>query len=176
MQFSVGDKVVHPHRGPGRIVDEENTSFLNERKRYFVIELSMQDITMHIPAGRMTELDVRPAMHQAKIDRVLDILRSKPRRLPQDYKERQERVWEKIRAHRPIPTAEAVRDLTWRGESAHLTKRDSELLQQGQDFLAAEVALVSDSELSEASERIAAALQIAMAGMVERERHQQQPA
>ena len=36
--------------------------------------------------------------------------------------------------------AEAVRDLTWRGKQANLTKKDSEMLQRGQDFLAAELA------------------------------------
>ena len=42
MKFSVGDKVVHPHRGPGRIVDVERKEFVKEEKRYYVIETAIQ--------------------------------------------------------------------------------------------------------------------------------------
>jgi CarD family transcriptional regulator len=173
MQFSIGDKIVHPHRGPGRIVDVERREFLGGAKRYYSIEIPAYGLTVHVPVGKAAELGMRPVMRRAKIARVLEILRSEPHRLPKDYKERQETVWEKIKTGRPIATAEAIRDLTWRKEHAHLTKKDSELLQRGQDFLAAEMALASDSEVSEANERIESALAIAMAAMIEME--QQQP-
>jgi CarD family transcriptional regulator len=131
-------------------------------------------MTVHVPVRKAVELGMRPAMPQAKIAGVLDTLRSKPNRLSQDYKERQENLWEKIKTCRPIPTAEAVRDLTWRKQRAHLTKKDSELLQRGQDFLAAEMALVLDTDVSEANGRIASALDAGMVNMAESERRQQQ--
>ena len=163
MQFSIGDKVVHPHRGPGRIVDVERIEFIEEEKRYYVVEFPAHEMTVHIPVRKSTELGMRPAMTRAKVALVLDTLRSKPHRLPKDYRERQESVSEKITARRPIVTAEAVRDLTWHKERAHLTKKDSELLQRGQDLLATEMALASDSEVSEANERIESILTMAMA-------------
>lgn len=174
MQFSIGDKIVHPHRGPGRIVDVERRDFMEGVKRYYVIEIPAYGMTVHVPVRKASELGVRPAMSRAKVARVLDTLRSEPRRLSKDYKERQEVVWEKIRTGRPIATAEAVRDLTWRSRHANLTKKDSELLKRGQDFLAAEMALVADTDVSEANKNIESALDIAMVTMVERE-HRQQP-
>jgi CarD family transcriptional regulator len=164
MQFSIGDKIVHPYRGPGRVVDVERKEFMEEEKRYYVIEYPAFHMTMHVPVRKSAELGMRPAMSQAKIARVLETLRRKPHRLPEDYKKRQENVSEKINAGRPIITAEAVRDLTWHRQRAHLTKKDSELLQRGQDFLAAEMALVSDSDVSEANERIESVLAAALAG------------
>jgi CarD family transcriptional regulator len=174
MQFQVGDKVVHPHRGPGRVVDIAQRAFLEETKRYYVIETLDYGMTVHVPVRRVDELGVRLAMPQASISRVLDTLRSRPRRLPQDHKERQASVWEKIRTARPIPMAEVVRDLSWHRHSAHLTKKDEELLKQGQDFLTAEVALVSDTKVSEAGERIQSILDAAMIAMAERKAREQQ--
>lgn len=174
MEFSVGDKVVHPHHGPGQITGVEHRELLDGKKRYYVIEIPATELTVRVPRRKVDHVGVRPAMSRAKVARVLDTLRGKPGRLPQDYKERQESVWEKIRTSRPIPTAEAVRDLTWRSRNSHLTKKDSELLRRGQDFLAAEMALVSDSEVSEASARIESALAMAMAARMEREQRQQQ--
>jgi CarD family transcriptional regulator len=173
MQFSIGDKVVHPHRGPGRVVDVERKEFIEEEKRYYVVEFPAFGMTVHIPVRKSTKLGMRPAMSRAKVARVLDTLRSKPHRLPEDYRERQESVSERITARRPILTAEAVRDLTWHKQRRHLTKKDSELLQRGQDFLAAEMALVSDSDVSEANERIESILAAALAGW---ERQQSVPA
>jgi RNA polymerase-interacting CarD/CdnL/TRCF family regulator len=42
MQYSVGDKVVHPHHGPGRIARVEQRELLDGIKRYYVIEIQDQ--------------------------------------------------------------------------------------------------------------------------------------
>jgi CarD family transcriptional regulator len=173
MQFSIGDKIVHPHRGPGRIVDVEQKDFLEGAKRYYVIKIPVYGMTVHVPVRKAAELGMRLAMSRAKVARVLDTLRSQPHRLSKDYKERQKDVWEKMKTGRPIATAEAVRDLTWRSRQAHLTKKDSELLQRGQDFLAAEMALVLDTDVPEANKNISSALDVAMVAMMEREERQQ---
>ena len=58
--------------------------------------------------------------------------------------------------------AEVVRDLTWRGEGARLTKSDSDFLRQGLELLAAEMALVSGSNLSDSSKLITSTLATAV--------------
>lgn len=154
MQFTVGDKVVHPHHGPGRITAIERKQFLGEAKRYYVIEIPTQDLTVYVPRRQVDNIGIRPAMSQARLARVMATLRSRPATLPEDYKERQEKVWEKLKTSQPIPVAEVVRDLAWRERHAHLTKKDAEYLQRAQEFLAAEMALLSGSEISEASKTI----------------------
>ena len=140
MQFSVGDKVVHPHHGPGRITGIERREFLDGKKLYYEIEIPIQELSVYLPRQAMKEIGVRPAMSRARLPRVLDRLRSRPRRLPQDYKQRQEEVWERLRTGRVMQVAEVVRDLTWHEKRDHLTKRDMDLLTQGKTRLAAEMA------------------------------------
>jgi CarD family transcriptional regulator len=154
MQFRIGDKVVHPHHGPGQITAIERKQFLDEAKRYYVIEIPTQALTVYVPRRQVDSIGIRPAMSQARLARVMDTLRSKPGSLPEDYKERQEGVWEKLRTSLPIQVAEVVRDLTWRRRHGHLTKKDSEYLEQGQEMLAAEMALLADSEISDARKKI----------------------
>lgn len=154
---------MHPHRGPGRIIDVERQEFLDVAKRYYVIDMPDRALTVRIPVRKVDEVGLRPAMTREKLDLVLDILHGRPRGLPADHKERQESVRERIQAARPIPMAEAVRDLTWHGRSAHLTKTDADLLKVVQEFLAAEMALTSDTNLSEANETI----ELALAGTVD---------
>jgi len=158
MQFSVGDKVVHPHHGPGRIAGVERRGLMDGTKRYYVIEIPRQGLTVRLPIGRADEVGVRPAMSQSRLPRLLSKLRSRPRPLPKDYKERQELVCANLKTGRVMPLARVVRDLTWHRERAHLTRTDSTYLKQGCDLLAAEMALVSGDDVSDASRLIEATM------------------
>jgi CarD family transcriptional regulator len=166
MQFSVGDKVVHPRHGPGSIAGIESRELLDGTKRYYVIEMPGQGLTVYMPVRRADEGGMRLAMSQSRLPWVLSMLRSRPRPLPEDYKERQEQICAQLKTGGVMQLARVVRDLTWHRERAHLTKRDSDYLKQGSDLLAAEMALVSGDAVSDASKLIAATMTAAMASVV----------
>jgi CarD family transcriptional regulator len=163
MQFAVGDKVVHPHHGPGQITGIEHKEFMHGMEYYYVIDIPTQGLTLHIPKHRMQEIGVRPAMLQTQFRHVLEILRSKPDQLPPEYKERQEQILEKLKTGQPSELAEAVRDLAWYQKMSHLTKRDTDYMDRGRKLLAAEMALVADTEIADANETIESALTDALA-------------
>lgn len=162
MQFSVGDKIMHPRYGAGQIMGEEHRELVVGFKHYCVVKILGTGATAYIPIRKMDELGVRPIMSRAKIARVLDALGDEPSSLPQDYKARQEQIQEKIRTCLPMQIAEAVRDLTWHKQSAKLTKVDEDLLNQGRGLLAGEIALATDTELFDAQDAIDATLKAAM--------------
>jgi CarD family transcriptional regulator len=158
MQFSVGDKVVHPQYGPGQIIDVKHRELVEGFEHYYVIELLKNGSTLFIPMRKMKELGVRPVMSQAKLTRVLNILREGPRRLSKDFKVRQARIREKLATARPIKLAEAVRDLTGRRRRDYLTKVDRRLLDEGRELLAAEMAVVNRVDVLYAHQTIDSAL------------------
>ncbi len=158
MEFSVGDKVVHPRHGFGQIIRLESLDLVEGFERYYVIEVPDQGLTLHVPVRKMEELGVRPVMSRAKLSRVLETLRGRPHQLSEGYKQRQDRVRERLETGGPLRIAEVVRDLTWHERRAYLTKADSELLARGRDFLAAEIAVVTNTEIVEAKQTIDTAL------------------
>ncbi|MFN2291949.1 MAG: CarD family transcriptional regulator [Anaerolineae bacterium] len=164
MQFSVGDNVVHPNYGPGRIASVTQWEVKEEARAYYVIEIPGQALTVYVPALKADEVGVRPAMSQSRLEQVMRTLRSKPRRLPDDYKERQEQVNAEIKTGHVLELAKVVRDLTWHRERAHLTKIDADLLKEGWDLLAAEMALVSGVDISDSSRLIGSTVDSAQAG------------
>ena len=163
MQFSVGDKVVHPRHGPGSIAGIESKDLMDGHKRYYVIEIPGQGLTVHVPVGKADEAGVRLAMPQSRFPWVLGMLRGKPHRLPEDFRERQEQILAQLKTGRVMQLAKVVRDLTWHRERAHLTRTDSGHLKQGHDLLAAEMALVSGDDVSDASKLIQSTVSVAMA-------------
>jgi CarD family transcriptional regulator len=158
MEFSVGDKVIHPGLGAGQITGVEERELLETADRYYVIEIPSAGSTVYVPVSRIDDLGLRPAMSRAKLSRVLTALKDTPGELPDDPKERREHVEEKLKPAHPMLIAELVRDLTWLRHVDHLTKKDQDLLSRGRDFLAGEIALVRDSDIAAAEREIDAAL------------------
>jgi CarD family transcriptional regulator len=166
MEFSVGDKVVHLHHGPGRIAGVERRELLDGTKQYYVIEIPDRALIVHVPVHKADEAGVRPAMPQSKLLQVLRTLRGRPRRLPQNYRERQEEIWDRLKTRRVMQLAKVVRDLTWHGQRAPPTRKDSDYLKEGQQLLAAEMALVSGDDISDSTKLIDSTLAAALAGSV----------
>lgn len=163
MQFSVGDKVMYPKIGAGQIMGVDHRELVQGFKHYYVIQIFTTGATAYVPVRKMDELGVRLVMSQAKLAQVLYTLRDVSRVLSKDYRQRQEQIREKLGTGRPIPIAEVVRDLTWRGEHGRLTKKDQDLLAQGRELLATEMAMATDMEIFATQGMIDAALQVARA-------------
>ncbi len=167
MQFSVGDKVVHPRYGPGAITSIDRKELMDGPKNYYVIQMAGSGLTVQIPVGRADEAGLRFAMARSRLPQVLIILQRTPHLLPQDYKQRQARIGDQLRTGRASQLAMAVRDLTWHRKLAHLTKTDTDNLRQGSDLLAAEMALVSGDAVSDTSKLIASTMVAALASVVD---------
>ncbi len=163
MQFTVGDKVVHPRYGPGRITAIAGGDLVEASTRYYVIEILGQSLTVHLPVLKAGEMGMRPAMSASRLPRVLSMLRGRPHLLPEDVHERQDQMWAKLKTGGVTQLASVVRDLSWYRKRAHLTAKDSDFLRKGRDLLAAEMALVSGDTVSDASQLIEATLTVAMA-------------
>jgi CarD family transcriptional regulator len=163
MQFSVGDKVVHPQYGPGQIRDIVRRQFVGEAKSYYVIDMPDQGLIVHVPVLTIEESGIRPAMTRAAFRQVLSTLRSSPSQLPNDFRERQAQIDADIKTGEVLSLATVVRDLTWHKARAHLTRKDSDLLKQGQERLAAEMALVSGEDAAESLKLIGSTMTAALA-------------
>jgi CarD family transcriptional regulator len=158
MKLSVGDRVVHPKHGAGKITGIEQLELVEGFEHYYVIEIGDNGLVVRVPIRSMEELGVRPVMSASRLDRVLDTLHSAPDRLSTNFKTRQARIKEKLRSNRPVKIAEVIRDLAWRKQESHLSPTDARLLSHGQEMLATEIALVTNAELSDARQMIRMAL------------------
>jgi len=167
MNFSVGDKVMHPKVGAGQITGVEHRELVQGFEHYYVIKLLSQNSTLYTPISKMNDLGVRLVMSHNKFRRVVDTLRSTPSLLSKNFKQRQGRVREKIDTGLPIELAEVVRDLTYLKEHKRLTKVDQDLLSKGRELLATEMALATDTDVVEILETIDTALSVAVAEELE---------
>jgi len=150
--FEIGDKVVHPYHGAGMVINIEEKSFLEEHGRYYVIDLVACNGIVMVPVDNVQEIGLRPVSGKHVISQAMKVLASTPDPLPNDHKERQARLQEKVKTGDLIKVTEVVRNLAWRSHQKRLTMADNKLFQRAQTFLASELALAKGIELHEAME------------------------
>ena len=157
-QFSIGQSIMHPVHGAGRIVSVEQIELVEGFKRYYEIEFLAKRLTLHIPIQKVDDLGLREVMTPSKVEKVFQTLHTKPQALSDDYKERRKQIEYLLESGRPLKIAEAVRDLTGRRHSDGLSAGDNQLLSRGKDMLIAEITTVMGSSALEARQEIDRAL------------------
>ena len=155
--FNVGDKVIHPAYGAGKIrgINEKHVS--DQACTYYIIELLNQSGTLMVPVSRASELGLRLPVE--KPDHVLTVLTSEPVSLSNDHRERQELIGIDIRSGDVKKISEAVRDLAYRDRELRLTEADIKLYRRAQDFLAGELALSQDVDMETARDQVSSVLE-----------------
>ncbi len=156
--FKIGDKVVHPYHGAGKVVDIEEKKFLEERGRYYIIDLVACDGVVMVPTDNVQKIGLRRVSGTRDISRAMATLTSTPDMLSSDHRERQARAEEKLKTGDLIEVTEVVRNLSWRNHQKGLTMADNKLYRRAQTFLASELALAKGIELKEAKEQLQTAL------------------
>ncbi len=152
--YAAGDKVVHPGYGPGVIVGIERRQMLGEEKQYYVIDMLAGGGTLMTPVAKADEIGLRPAMNNASLEQLFEMLSEMPDTLSEDFRERQTSVEERLKEGDVFVTAAVMRDLAWYGQTHGLTKRDLQLMQRAEELVAGELALVEELETKDAITRV----------------------
>ena len=160
--YSAGDKVVHPGHGPGVIRDIERREMLGEAKQYYVIDMLTGGGTLMTPVSQADEVGLRPAISQTAVKKLLRSLAGDPNTLPDDFRERQLDVEERLKDGDIYASVGVIRDLAWYGRAKSLTKRDAQLMQRAEELVAGELALIKEIELKEAVAEIQAVVEAAV--------------
>ena len=154
--FHIGDAVIHPDYGPGRVIDIEQVSCLGAGKRYYEIELfDGTDTHVWEPVPAAKEVGLRSPVPQARLQQMWRALSARPELLPEDHKERYAQINLKLHSGDPIQLAEALRDLAWRRwQKGKLTQGGKNLYERTIKKLAGELAIILDKGMQAAQAQI----------------------
>jgi RNA polymerase-interacting CarD/CdnL/TRCF family regulator len=154
--FHIGDAVIHPDYGPGRVINIEKVSCLGAGKRYYEIELlDGTDTQVWVPVPDAEESGLRAPVPQAHLQQMWHALNAQPEPLPQDHKERYAQINPKLHSGDPIQLAEALRDLAWRRwQVGKLTQGGKNLYEHAIKKLAGELAVILDKGVQAAQAQI----------------------
>lgn len=148
--FKVGDYVVYPAHGVGRLLAIESHEIAGQIVDLFVINFDRDRMTLRLPTGKAQNAGLRPVSSKDQFDLVLNTLtvKTKPRRVM--WSRRAQEYENKINSGNPVFIAEVVRDLFRSQNDSDQSYSERQIYQAAMERLAREFAAIESIDESEA--------------------------
>lgn len=144
--YKVGAKVVYPLHGVGIISSIEDKEVLGERRSYYIIKLSISDMTVMIPTNKSDELGLRQIVSDRDANKALKVISGETTDMDEDWKSRYQNNFEKIKSGSIVNVAEVVRNLFHRNKVKELSIMEKKLYENAYRLLIDEISYVKDLE------------------------------
>lgn len=150
--FEVGDKVVYPHHGAGKIVKKEVKEILGQRREYLTIQILYNEMTVMVPTENADKAGLRRVIDEEAVEQVLAVLRDDGSQMPKNWNRRFKHNRDKIKTGDIFELAEVVRNLSIRDLDKGLSTGEKQMFGRAKKILASELMYACDMEEQEATE------------------------
>jgi CarD family transcriptional regulator len=150
--YKVGDHVVYPHHGAGKVMKKEVKELLGERREYLTIRILHNDMTVMVPCEKAGQVGLRNIIGENAVKKVLGVLTDDVSAMPKNWNRRFKYNREKIKTGDIYELAEVVRNLAIREFEKGLSTGEKQMYIRARKILASELmyALEMDEEEAEA--------------------------
>ncbi|EOQ15729.1 CarD-like transcriptional regulator [Bacillus cereus B5-2] len=140
--FQIGDNIVYPMHGAGIIEAIEVKEFSGKKQEYFVIKMSISNMQVMIPTGKILDSNIRPVTDILALKHIIHIFQhgESDRLLP--WKQRYKVNTDKIKTGEIQEGAEVVRDLMRMKKEKALNTSEKTMLDNAHEFLISELGLI----------------------------------
>lgn len=152
--YNLGDKVVYPMHGAGKIESVEEREILGEIKKYYILNMPIGDIKLMIPVDNVKKMGLRNIIESDKVDDVLSVLEQSAEESNSNWNKRYRENMEKMRSGDIFELAHVVRDLAFRDRERGLSTGEKKMLVNAKQMLISEIALSTDEDDTEVSQHI----------------------
>ena len=148
--YEVGDKVVYPHHGAGKIIKKELKEILGQRREYLTIQILYNDMTVMVPCENAEAAGLRKVIGEEIVDEVLAVLKDDGTQMPKNWNRRFKHNRDKIKTGDIFELAEVVRNLSIRDLDKGLSTGEKQMFGRAKKILASELMYARDMEEQEA--------------------------
>lgn len=149
--FSVGSKIVHPMHGAGIIEHIEEKKILGEVKKYYILKLPCNDMSVMIPVESQNSVGIRAVVSPSVIDEVLKILGEASTQMDSNWNRRYRENLDKLKTGDIMTVAEVVRNLLRISREKSLSAGEAKMLASAKQILISEIILSCDISQEEAT-------------------------
>ncbi len=148
--YEIGDHVVYPHHGAGKVVKKELKEVLGEKRQYLTIQILHNDMTVMVPCENADRAGLRRVIGEEAVIRVLAVLRDDVSQMPKNWNRRFKHNREKIKTGDIYELAEVVRNLALRETEKGLSTGEKQMFTRAKKILASELMYALDKDEEEA--------------------------
>jgi CarD family transcriptional regulator len=148
IDFEVGDNVVYPHHGAGKVLKKEMKDVLGEKREYLTIKILHNDMTVMVPTANAAVAGLRRVIDEETLLKVVAVLQDQCSDMPKNWNRRFKHNRDKIKTGDIYELAEVVRNLAIREHQKGLSTGEKQMYTRAKRVLSSEMmyALNMDEE------------------------------
>jgi CarD family transcriptional regulator len=150
IEFELGDNVVYPHHGAGKVCAKEIKEIFGERREYLTIKILHNDMTVMVPTENAAIAGLRRVIDEETVQKVLDVLRDDVSDMPKNWNRRFKHNRDKIKTGDIYELSEVVRNLALRENEKGLSSGEKQMYTRAKKILASELMYALDKSDDEA--------------------------
>jgi CarD family transcriptional regulator len=139
IEFDVGDSVVYPHHGAGRVLRKENKEVLGETREYLTIKILHNDMTVMVPTENAALAGLRRVIDEETVKKVECVLSDECSEMPKNWNRRFKHNRDKIKTGDIYELAEVVRNLAIRESQKGLSTGEKQMFTRAKRILSSEL-------------------------------------
>src|SRR5918999_6456731 len=152
--YEIGDQVVYPHHGAGKVLKKEMKEVLGEKREYLTIKILHNDMTVMVPTENAGKAGLRRVIDDEAVEKVLSVLRADVSQMPKNWNRRFKHNRDKIKTGDVYELAEVVRNLAIRENEKGLSTGEKQMYTRAKKILASELMYALDMDEEGAEEHL----------------------
>ena len=137
--FELGDNVVYPHHGAGKVLKKERKKMFGEEREYLTIKILHTDMTVMVPWENACMAGLRRVIDEDTVKKVLAVLQDEVSEMPKNWNRRFKHNRDKIKTGDIYELAEVVRNLAVREQDKGLSTGEKQMYTRAKKILASEM-------------------------------------
>jgi CarD family transcriptional regulator len=154
IEFEIGDNVVYPHHGAGKVLRKEQKDILGETREYLTIKILHNDMTVMVPTENAALAGLRRVIDEETVKKVLAVLQDACSDMPKNWNRRFKHNRDKIKTGDILELAEVVRNLAIREHEKGLSTGEKQMFTRAKKILASELMYALDKDEDEAEQHL----------------------
>lgn len=151
--YNVGDEVVYPMHGAGRIVAIEEREVMEEKQSYYILEMP-GEVKVMIPTATAEEHGIRSVINKDEAQKVMSVLEQDETEMEKNWNKRYRENMDKMKSGNIYEIADVVRNLSFKQKEKGLSTGEKKMLYNAKQILVSELVFAEGSTQNEVEELV----------------------
>ena len=151
--FNIGDKIVYPMHGAGRICSIEEKDILKEKQTYYILEMP-GEVKVMVPTAKAEEIGVRNIIDKDSVSKVFSVLEKDETVMDKNWNKRYRDNMDKLKTGDIYLIADVVRNLSFKQKEKGLSTGEKKMLTNAKQILVSELVLAENSSIDEVEQLV----------------------
>ena len=158
VMFDVGDYVVYPKHGVGRVVELLNQEIAGMQLELYVLRFEKEKMTLRVPINKAESVGMRKLSSDKTLKEAMETLKGKPKVKRTMWSRRAQEYEAKINSGDLVSIAEVTRDLFRPDDQPEQSYSERQIFEAASSRLARELAAMEKTDEKAALQKILAIL------------------